>query len=111
MLKSENKGLDITLPFFQFTLPEPKKPVEEKSEDYEKEDGEITHDSDEDEDNENDENVLVTKKTPVTIRSKSSLESDCRSPLLIESRHVHIFRLSFEIVLVIKKARGNHERN
>ena len=67
--------------------------MEVKSEEYEKEDGEITHDSDEDEDTENDANLLVKNKTPVTIRSKSSLDSDCRSPLLIESRHVHIFRL------------------
>jgi len=78
-------------PKTKVTLPEPKKKVEENSEIYEKEDGEITHDSDEDEDIENDENLLVTKKTPVTIRSKSSLESDCRSPLLIESSSEPVF--------------------
>jgi len=80
----ENPVLRQLTPEPKFTLSEPKKTVEQKSEDYEKEDGEITHDSDDnDETNENVENLL--KKTPVTIRSKSSLESDCRSPLLIES--------------------------
>jgi len=96
-------------PKTKFTLPEPKKSVEEKSEDYEKEDGEITHDSDEDENNENDENVLVTKKTPVTIRSKSSLESDCRSPLLIESSEP-VFGKSLTNELALMAAKNNTPR-
>merc|ERR1712008_529451 len=50
--------------------------LEEKFEDYEKEEGEITHDSDDDDNDEAVENLLV-KKTPVktNIRSKDSTSS------------------------------------
>ena len=77
---------------------------EEKIEDYEKEEGEITHDSDDDE---NIENLLV-KKTPVktNIRSKSSLESDCRSPLLIESSEP-FFEKSLSSELAVMAAKNN----
>lgn len=62
--------------------------IEVKEESYEKEEGEITHDSSIEE---NDENLICKKaeeqKTPPMTkrRSKSSLENDCRSPLLIEN--------------------------
>jgi len=96
-------------PKSKFTLPEPKKTVEVKSEEYEKEDGEITHDSDEDEDTENDENLLVKNKTPVTIRSKSSLDSDCRSPLLIESSEP-VFGKALTNELALMAAKNNTPR-
>ena len=51
-----------------------------------KEDGEITHDSDDEE-----ENKPLAKTPPTTIRSKSSLEADCRSPLLIENDEQPVF--------------------
>ena len=55
-------------------------------ESYEKEEGEITHDSDdENEDNEN--RCYAIGVTPITKRTKSLLESDCRSPLLIENEN------------------------
>ena len=55
-----------------------------KFDDDEKEEGEITHDSDADD--ENDENALIVlSKTPLGLKNKTSLESDCRSPLLIEN--------------------------
>ena len=78
--------------------------LEEKIEDDEKEEGEITHDSDDDE---NIENLLV-KKTPVktNIRSKSSLESDCRSPLLIESSEP-FFEKSLSSELAVMAAKNN----
>ena len=78
--------------------------LEEKIEDDEKEEGEITHDSDDDE---NIENQLV-KKTPVktNIRSKSSLESDCRSPLLIESSEP-FFEKSLSSELAVMAAKNN----
>ena len=78
--------------------------LEEKNEDDEKEEGEITHDSDDDE---NIENLLV-KKTPVktNIRSKSSLESDCRSPLLIESSEP-FFEKSLSSELAVMAAKNN----
>ena len=78
--------------------------LKEKIEDYEKEEGEITHDSDDDE---NIENLLV-KKTPVktNIRSKSSLESDCRSPLLIESSEP-FFEKSLSSELAVMAAKNN----
>ena len=79
--------------------------LEEKIEDYEKEEGEITHDSDD-----NDENIenLLVKKTPVktNIRSKSSLESDCRSPLLIESSEP-FFEKSLSSELAVMAAKNN----
>lgn len=78
---------------------------------YEKEEGEITHDSDEDE---NDENVAFQEaaakpprgndKTPKSVRSKSSLESDCRSPLLIENEEpVFEKALSHELAAMAAK--------
>ena len=81
--------------------------LEDKIEDYEKEEGEITHDSDEDDIDENIENLLV-KKTPVktNIRSKSSLESDCRSPLLIESSEP-FFEKSLSSELAVMAAKNN----
>ena len=81
--------------------------LEEKIEDYEKEEGEITHDSDDDDNDENIENLLV-KKTPVktNIRSKSSLESDCRSPLLIESSEP-FFEKSLSSELAVMAAKNN----
>lgn len=81
--------------------------LEEKFEDYEKEEGEITHDSDDDDNDENIENLLV-KKTPVktNIRSKSSLESDCRSPLLIESSEP-FFEKSLSSELAVMAAKNN----
>ena len=54
--------------------------IEVREESYEKEEGEITHD-----DSENDENLLSKTPPRTTKRSKSSLENDCRSPLLIEN--------------------------
>jgi len=104
----ENPVLRQLTPEPKFTLFEPKKTVEQKSEDYEKEDGEITHDSDDnDETNENVENLL--KKTPVTIRSKSSLESDCRSPLLIESSEP-VFGKALSNELALMAAKNNTPR-
>ena len=81
--------------------------LKEKIEDYEKEEGEITHDSDDDDNDENIENLLV-KKTPVktNIRSKSSLESDCRSPLLIESSEP-FFEKSLSSELAVMAAKNN----
>merc|ERR1712025_1310753 len=54
-------------------------------ESYEKEEGEITHDSDDDENEENENRRCAIGITPITKRTKSMLESDCRSPLLIEN--------------------------
>jgi len=104
----ENPVLRQLTPEPEFTVSEPKKTVEQKPEDYEEEDGEITHDSDDnDESNENVENLL--KKTPVTIRSKSSLESDCRSPLLIESSEP-VFGKALSNELALMAAKNNTPR-
>merc|ERR1712025_662220 len=60
--------------------------VKVQDESYEKEEGEITHDSDDDDENEENENRrCAIGITPITKRTKSMLESDCRSPLLIEN--------------------------
>ena len=62
--------------------------VKVQDESYEKEEGEITHDSDEEDEKDEEisnENQCIIGTTPISKRTKSMLESDCRSPLLIEN--------------------------
>ena len=61
--------------------------VKVQDESYEKEEGEITHDSDDENEDEDNENRYAIGITPITKRTKSLLESDCRSPLLIENEN------------------------
>ena len=65
-------------------LQEIERQIQKVSVEDEKEEGEIT-DTDSEEEDANDENAIVLQATPKTARTKSMLESDCRSPLLIES--------------------------
>ena len=62
--------------------------VKVQDESYEKEEGEITHDSDEEDEKDEEisnENQCIIGTTPINKRTKSMLESDCRAPLLIEN--------------------------
>lgn len=61
--------------------------VKVQDDSYEKEEGEITHDSDDENEDEDNENRYAIGITPITKRTKSLLESDCRSPLLIENEN------------------------
>ena len=61
--------------------------VKVQDESYEKEEGEITHDSNDENEDEDNENRYAIGITPITKRTKSLLESDCRSPLLIENEN------------------------
>ncbi len=65
----------------------------------EKEEGEITHDSDDEENVEN-----SCQKTPITIRSK--VQMDCRSPLLIENDEPQVFEKVLTHELAAMAAKG-----
>lgn len=69
-----------------------------------KEEGEITHDSDDDE---NEENIMPINKTPtMKPRMKSSLENDCRSPLLIDHDDKPVFEKVLTNELAAMAERG-----
>jgi len=71
-----------------------------------KEEGELT-DSDEEKEEANDENAIVLPgTTPKTKRTKSMLESDCRSPLLIESDEPSAFDKALAMELDRLAAKG-----
>ena len=74
-----------------------------------KEEGEITHDSDD----ENRENFEPVKdKTPVKqFRIKTSLENDCRSPLLIENDEPAVYKkaLSNELAVMAQRSAKKKE--
>ena len=77
--------------------------VKVQDESYEKEEGEITHDSDDDENEENENRRCAIGITPITKRTKSMLESDCRSPLLIENETANaIAETSFDRALAFE---------
>jgi len=81
-------------------------PLKTNNDSYEKEEGEITHDSDEDEENKVPVMIMPIKKTPIKqSRTKSTLENDCRSPLLIESSEEPLFEkaLSSELAAMASK--------
>ena len=67
--------------------------------------GEITHDSDEDEENKVPVMMPIKKTPKKQIRTKSTLENDCRSPLLIESSDEPLFEkaLSNELAAMASK--------
>ena len=87
--------------------PEQSAKLKQLEKDESKEEGEITDDSDEE-----DENIenLLENKTPVTIRSKSTLESDCRSPLLIENSEP-VFEKALSSELAVMAAKNNAPRH
>ena len=87
--------------------PEQSAKLKQLEKDESKEEGEITDDSDDE-----DENIenLLENKTPVTIRSKSTLESDCRSPLLIENSEP-VFEKALSSELAVMAAKNNAPRH